>query len=199
MVEVKREVAKKVNIGIINSGKYVKTEGWEPNYIEFNNERISRVNIIGTIIDKNSENRTLIVDDGTGKINVRSFEDVNFLDKANIGDIVLLIGRPREFNNDKFISPEIIKKINSDWLKLRKKELENIKIESNNLEKIEEGIEENLSSIEEMVRKIKKLDKGEGVVVELLINNKDDERLIENMMQDGIIFEIKPGKIKVLE
>jgi len=200
MGDTKREVARKVNIGSIISGKYVKTEGWQANYVEVKGERISRVNIVAIVIEKIPENKTIIIDDGSGRINVRSFEETNFMDKANIGDVILLIGRLREFNNEKFISPEIIKKIDNKWLEVRKAELS--KNKANKVEETlvnEEDIGEDISVVEIMLKKIKENDKGNGVLVEAVVNNQDDEKLIEKMLQDGIIFEIRPGKIKILE
>ncbi|MEM3127333.1 MAG: hypothetical protein QW331_04690 [Candidatus Woesearchaeota archaeon] len=200
MLKAKREVAVKTNIKSILSGKYVKQEGWEPNYVEIDENRISRVNIIATVIEKIPENKTIVVDDGSGKIGLRSFDDDSFLNKVESSDVVLIIGRPREFNNEKFIVLEIVKKIDPKWLKVRKLELKNKTQEKiKEIETSEEDIEENVSVIEQMIKKIREKDKGKGVDVEILINNQDDEKLIEDMISDGIIFEIKPGVIKILE
>ena len=49
---------------------------------------------------------------------------------------------------------------------------------------------------------IKKLDKGDGVAVENIINNFNNdqtENIINQLLENGDIFEIKPGKLKVLE
>lgn len=52
-----------------------------------------RVSIIGTVVDKNE--KTLIVDDGTGKIEVE-FDLSENLSEFEAGDKVRIIGRPRE-------------------------------------------------------------------------------------------------------
>ncbi len=69
----KRQVAFKVRIKDIIDGKYIVEEGWQPNYIiTCSGEKISRVNIIGTIVLKSDEEnlnyKSVVLDDGTGKI-----------------------------------------------------------------------------------------------------------------------------------
>jgi len=211
----KRQVAVKSNIRDIVNGKYVKEEGWLPNFIETEDGRkVSRVNLIGTIVFKSDEEnfnyKNFIIDDGSGKISVRSFEK-NDLSKFDVGNIILVIGRPREFNNEKYIIPEIVKKVSDvKWIQVRKLELNKseIKIEVepiNNVEKeiVHEEIEENLESSGNVVYElIKRSDKGEGVLVENIIKiskSEDSEKIVNKLLEKGDIFEVKPGIVKVLE
>ena len=150
-----------------------------------------------------NDNQNLIIDDGSGNIGLRSFEDNKTIEKLNIGESILVIGRPREFGNQRYIVIEIIKKIQErEWIELRKKELINtIKPKENNIQtyNVKEEViteEENLISI------IKRLDKGDGIDINDVIEKSKDtdaERKINNMIKIGELFEIKPGKIKVLE
>ena len=92
----KRLVAHKIGIKDIIESEYVTEEGWQPNYIITKNEKkISRVNLIGTIVLKsggeNLNYKSIVLDDGTGKISVRSFEEKDMLLNFNIGDIILLL------------------------------------------------------------------------------------------------------------
>jgi len=46
------------------------------------------------------------------------------------------------------------------------------------------------------------LDKGEGVDVQEVVNNiKIDncENIVQNLIEEGEVFEISPGKVKILE
>lgn len=159
--QFKRSIAQLVPSAIILNGKYEKQEDWNPNYIQFNNIKIYRVNMIGIIVDKNEvPYPSLILDDGFGTIRVRSFESTDLFDDFNIGDIVLIIGKPREFAEEKYILCENIKKLeNQKWLEYRKKlfnikfgrELEEIKSkeENKNLNKEEEIIDFNKRANEE--------------------------------------------------
>jgi hypothetical protein len=125
---IQRQVAKKADIGMIKKSRYIRSEGeWEPNYILTEDEhKMSRINLIATVISKNDPQSpdNLTIDDGTGKITVRAFQSTQIFSGIGIGDIVLLIGRPREFSNELYLVPEIIKKIrNPKWIELRKLEL----------------------------------------------------------------------------
>lgn len=202
----KRQIAYKVRIKEIISGKYVKEEGeWTPNYIETAGKHVSRVNLIGTVVSAPSTEtnfKSFVLDDGSGKINVRSFEKNNIFSNIDIGDVILMIGRPREYGSEKYIVPEIIKKIDDHrWLKVRALELEKdtsqekIKTEI----KIEEIKETPLNNIFNI---IKELDKADGVDIEEIISvskNQNVEKIIKTLLEGGEIFEIRPGKFRVLE
>lgn len=124
-----RQTAFIVKISDLKNGKYIKEEGWEPNYILTKKARVNRANILGIVISKTEtpdmSYKSLVIDDGSGNISVRLFENNNLFNGINVGDIILLIGRPREYGTEKYMIPEIIKKIdNGSWLNYRKKELE---------------------------------------------------------------------------
>jgi len=192
------------------NSKYTKTEGSASNYLEMNEKKISRVNVVGVIVQKlGLDNyKTIMIDDGTGRISTRVFEENVLLDKVDVGDIVLIIGRPREFSSEKYIIIETIKKINPIWAKVRKLEFEkNVikddvfsnKVTSNN-EKITEEIVD-LTPTNKVVKLIRQFDNGNGVSIEELSskNIKDMDKIIDMLLKGGDIFEVKPGKLKVLE
>ena len=109
----KRQIAYKVKIKDLLIGEYVKKEGWEPSYILHNEKRITRINIIGLLIY--IDDTRIIIDDGSGNIEARFFEEKK-KSSIDIGDVILLIGKPRMWNDEKYIVPEIIKKVkNKDW------------------------------------------------------------------------------------
>ena len=206
----KRQTAYKVRVRDILNSKYTKTEGSASNYLEMNEKKISRVNVVGVIVQKlGLDNyKTIMIDDGTGRISTRVFEENVLLDKVDVGDIVLIIGRPREFSSEKYIIIETIKKINPIWAKVRKLEFEkNVikddvfsnKVTSNN-EKITEEIVD-LTPTNKVVKLIRQFDNGNGVSIEELSskNIKDMDKIIEMLLKGGDIFEVKPGKLKVLE
>ena len=204
---INRQTAYIVSVQEIINSKYIKTEGeWTPNYLEIGNEKISRINIIGVVISVSEDQnlKTFVIDDGTGSIQSRIFDQEFKLD-LEIGDIVMVIGKAREFNDDKYLVPEIVKNLkNEDWLEYRKKQLKNIKRTIIPKEKKEQKIEEELVSSDKesdgIFNLIRELDQGEGVYVEDIIKeNPNAEKIIENLLNEGEIFEIKPGKIKLLE
>jgi RPA family protein len=214
--QVERQTAKIASIRELITGKYVKQEGWLPNYVlSVKNEKISRVNIIGVVVTVPDNSESVFIDDGTGKIEVRSFEDKTIFKDITIGDIILVIGRPREFNSQIYINCEIAKKINNkDWLEYRKKEilLKNIKMpditekrmEQDQVElyKEEEKVKEDdeVDVHDQILANIRELDKGSGCDInDLIAKNPKVEEAIQDLLSKGEIFEIGPGKVKVLE
>lgn len=198
----KRQIAYKVLISNILNGIFSKDELYA-GYIKLNNKNISRVNLIATVVDKAeySSYSSIMIDDGTGRIPLRTIENNQFFSKIDVSDVVLVIGRIREFNNERYIMPEIIKNINSSWLNVRRFEI------SQHFDNkiIEQPIEETSTdaNINEVVYSlIKKMDDGYGVAIDDVIknsNNSEAERIIYKLLENGDIFEIKPGKLKVLE
>lgn len=202
-----RQIAYKVRIKDILNSEYVKTEGFAPNYLKVNGQEISRVNIIGVIVQKSEpgNQKNLIIDDGTGKITARTFENDFLFDSIEIGDVVLLVGKPREFSMERYLLVEIIKKVGPGWAKVRKLELKKsikhkeVDEKELKIEDVEEGIIDE-SQKNKILNIIKGADKGEGVAIEDISSDVDNlDRVIDTLLKKGDIFEVKPGKLKVLE
>ncbi len=207
----KRQVAYKVKINDILSGPYIKEEGeWVPNYIVVGDKKVSRVNLMAVVVSKqNSENtnyKNLTIDDGSGKISIRSFEENSNFDGIEIGDFVLVIGRPREYLNDKYIVSEILKKVDGAlWAEVRKLELANnageVALKKDSVGVKEESIEEE-DTATKIFKLIKEVDSGSGADTQEVISKSNidkAEQIITNLLEQGEVFEIKPGKLKVLE
>jgi len=222
--QIKREVAHKVRINDVIKGDYVKREGWNPNFILINSKQVSRVNIMGVVVsvpEDGASYKSITLDDGSGRIEARSFDNPKLFDNVAIGDIVLIIGRPREYNSAKYLIAEIIRKIeNKKWMEVRKLELKSepevvASVPESPTETPDKGsspsessshseppIPPELSKSESIYNTIKKLDSGEGAPTNEVINqskNPDTEKMIESLLKDGEIFEPSPGRLKVLE
>jgi hypothetical protein len=227
---LKRSTAVKSLISDIVNSEYFKEDGAEPNYIlTKNNEKISRVNIIGAVIAKEDSSdlgyKSLLIDDGSGSIGVRFFESVEngyMFNNVAVGDIVIVIGKPRLYGSEIYVVPEIVKKEQMKWLELRKKEL-GLSIKPNmnpfnigavdaapksiglfvgkaaEFEKISDDAVK--STADKIIELINTLDSGDGVPIEDIIkmlNKPDSDRIINDLMKNGDIFMFKPGRIKVL-
>ena len=197
----KRQVAYKIKVKDILDSQYFQEEGWKPNYLlTKNNRKVSRVNLLAAVVNKlDQPQKNIIIDDGSGRIPLRVFEPLKI--EPEIGDIVLVIGRPRQFNDEKFIMPEIIKKLKDPrWVAVRKKEL-NFDPEPQP-KKEPEPEKQSQDPLENLFFLIKKLDQGDGVDIEDLIKQSTldkTEELIEQLLKEGEVFEIKPGRIKLLK
>lgn len=198
----KRQIAYKVLIFNILNGIFSKDELYV-GYIKLNNKNISRVNLIATVVDKAeySSYSSIMIDDGTGRIPLRTIENNQFFSKIDVSDVVLVIGRIREFNNERYVMPEVIKKINSSWLNVRRFE-QSQSFDNKIIEHTTEETNTDSNINETIYLLIKKMDAGDGVAIDDVIknsNNSEAERIIYKLLENGDIFEIKPGKLKVLE
>lgn len=207
--EIKRQTAYKCTIATINKGEFVKKQGWESNYLITEYGDFSRVNVAGVILSKNGSE--INIDDGTGQISGRLFDNTTQLDKVNVGDVVMIIGRPRDFNNKIYLTIEIVKPLSPEWIAYRKKELSLIKKirEMNNIPKVEtkqlepEIVESHntLGSKERIAKLIKDLDKGEGAVIDDIVRLSkiaNGEEIISDMMMRGEVYESKAGHVKLM-
>ncbi len=214
---VERQTAVKVWIRNLTNGQYILNPGWEPNQVLAGDLKISRANLIGVVVQM-SDSKVLnydyvIMDDGTGSIMVRAFENREVLKNFKIGDIVNMIGKPREYGGEIYLIPEIAKRIDNQlWIDVRKKELENMPLleEKQNTAATEEfkteveevETEDIVTPLDKIINTIKELDSGDGVDIDSVVNKvkeKNAEKLLQDLMIRGDIFEIRPGRIKVLE
>ncbi|MBN1645024.1 hypothetical protein JW851_03225 [Candidatus Woesearchaeota archaeon] len=221
MVEIqKRQTAVKVSIGSLLSSTYVKQDGMLPNYVLLDDgSKVSRVNLMGVVVSVGEDTgfQSVFIDDGSGKVSIRAFEQNEVLASLNIGDCILIIGRPREFGSEIYVLPEIIKKItNPKWLEVRKLELQQRKKpdkvqEIKSQEKIQQEEEIDSGAIVEeefvsggnadVINKIKELDTGNGADFDEVIKqtSQESEKIILSLMKNGDVFEVSPGKLKILE
>jgi len=214
-----RQVAYKVRIGDLVNGEYIEQEGWQPNYIKVGDKQISRVNVIASVIDKEigASLGTLTLDDGSGNIQIKAFKEESAeLNSLEIGNVVIVIGRPRKYGNQFFISYEIVKKLDPLWAKVRQNELgiEPTTIVSNPVEpqlnSVQEGtikeekvVDDNYDNKRKILGSIRTIDNGEGAEIEGVIVNsgldkKEAEEIVQELIKAGEIYENVAGKVKLL-
>ncbi|HME86961.1 MAG TPA: hypothetical protein VKE88_00955 [Candidatus Nanoarchaeia archaeon] len=196
-----RQTAYTVTIKDLLKGTFFKEEGWSPNYVKISDKHVSRINIIGTIISEKKENTVqhITIDDGTDRINLRNFEKSY---AVSVGDIMLVVGRVRQYGPELYITPEIMKPVDARWSAVWKKRAvkgEDVEEEEVAEEEVKEVVEEKQTQRNDVLDKIRAFDDGSGVSYDELIRNGVDEKKIQHLLLQGEVFEIKPGRIKVLE
>ena len=206
--QFKRETAYKLRVGDILKGNPVieQSEGKERfRVLELTDKAVKRVNIVANIVDKyvaEGEKKyiSVTVDDASGQVRVKAFgEDTNKLTEINQGDTVVIIGLLRSYNNELYILPEIVRKIDPRYLLVRKLELE----PSTPQESAQENGKEK-SVKDQIIELIKAGEADGGVDTEQLILklntvepsaiNSETSKLIE----DGVIYEPRPGRVMYL-
>ena len=196
--EISRFVAYKISIlDLVNS------QSNSDNVLQWNDNVLGTVNIVGIVIslqEKETYNNVYI-DDGTGSVAIRSFDknmELNFV----VGDIIQVVGRPRVFGQEKYVAPEIIKKMpDPKWVAVRRREIDLLQkyIPKTAAKKVQVEEKKPSQHNEDCVNLIRQLDSGEGVNVDLIIAQSIPENIIYELLKMGTIFETKPGTVKILE
>jgi RPA family protein len=133
--------AKKVRIVDLVNGKFFSgsKEEMKPSFlITQQAEKVSRVNIIASVTEKflsEDENYgTLTLDDGSEAIRAKAFrERVKLIKEIQPGDIVLVIGKLKEYLGELYINIEIVKKVDANYENYRKLEILKNLIERNEI------------------------------------------------------------------
>lgn len=205
----KRQTAYKLCVADILKGELIKDE-FSATRVNLNGYEALRVNVIATMVFKSIQGQGFagaIIDDGTGRISLRAFENADIFQNTEVGDAALIIGKIREFNGEKYLVPEILKKIeNPEWVKLRNMELRrSAKTETKNQGSQAVPPSSDVVLDVDVYSLIRKLDSGDGVTVDDVMrscSNKSQnyvEATISRLLENGDIFEVKPGRLKVLE
>lgn len=125
-----QSTAYKVCIEDLIGGRYVRSDEGELNYLITPwNQKILRTNLIGTVVEKfirdDGGYATLLLDDGTGTIRVKAWTDgVKEIEKFDVGHLVAVIGRVREYEGEIHLVPEVIRQVeNPNWELVRKLEI----------------------------------------------------------------------------
>lgn len=212
----KRQIAFKLRIGDLLRGNQIFDQTQPENlnqtlrprllHVELGDKKIQRVNIIANVIDKfesESESKfaTITLDDGSGQIRARLFgEDVTKFRDLIQGDTLVIIGVLRSFNQELYIMPEIIKKADPKYLLVRKLEIEK--------ETPKPPTPEQKQKIkafrDEIIEMIKSAEQYEGIdkdeIINKLKNGKPEtvSQEIQKLLEEGIIYEPRPGRVRYL-
>ena len=199
--QFKRKVAYKLRIGSVLAGKPI-LENERLKFLEIEGKEIVRVNVIANIIEKyiqDGEKKygSVTIDDGSGQIKLKAFgDDLEKLTNLNQGDTVLVVGLLRSWNNEVYITPEILKKKEHAFLLVRKLELEAEQPKA--LEK-----HEILALKDKIITIVKSAEKEGGVGIDkIILELKESPEIInqeiKKLLEDGIAYEPRPGKLRYL-
>jgi DNA polymerase III alpha subunit len=203
--QFKRNVAYKFRIGEILLGKPI-LDGDKFSFLELGDKKIVRVNIIANVTDKyesEGERKYIFftIDDGSGQIKIKCFgDDVDKFKNIVQGQTILIIGVLRNFNNETYISPEIMREQDSKYLLIRKLEIE--KEKSKNTVPM---AKEQITAVKDKILDIiKESEKDGGIEMDKIILDLRDvspdviNSEVKKLLEEGIVFEPRPGKIRWL-
>ena len=190
-MERKRLTAIKTKIKPITTGKYVTQPGFEPNYVLTPlGIRLSRVRMIATIVDKFiSETKkfsSITLDDASDTIRAKTWNSL-ILDEFQVGDIIDITGKVKEYQGEVFLAPEVIRKVeNLNWEILRELEVKKQEETFNQKRSFVLEYQKQTSDLVELKRLLKERFGINEEDVESIVNSQDistDEEPEENMKE----------------
>ena len=206
-----RQTAFLVKVGELLEGRPAQQEAGVPSalFLPFRKLLVSRANIMGFVISKETGSSgydEFVLDDGSGRIAVRNFDTSLSLSSLNIGDVVNVIGRVRDYNNTRYVIPEVLRKVDKTLLDLREIEIaaQQLPEEPEPVAKppvqeakpLDEG-----SPKQKVYEAIQEMDTGAGVEVQelkLKCKLKDIDKVVNTLIEDGEIFKVSSSRVKVL-
>lgn len=211
MAEIrKRETAYKLRIGDLLRGNQIfeQSENMNPRlqFVEVGNKIVVRINIVGNVVDKfesEGERRfaSITLDDGSGQIRARLFgEEIAKFNAIIQGDTLVIIGLLRSFNQELYILPEVMKKIDPKYLLVRK-----LEIEKEIPKQLTQQQKQEVRALrDEVIDLIKNAEEREGIDKEEIImklkqsNPQIISQEIKKLLEEGIIYEPRPGRVRYL-
>jgi len=161
---------------------------------------VPRINVIGVVVGVQDEAPpAFMVDDRSALVLVRQFDDST---PPVIGSVVCVIGRIREHAGEYYVASEIVKKVDSRWLAVRSLELaKQASFTTPTMKVADENVEDVTDADSTVLGVIRKLDQGTGASMDDILSDAgaDAEKVITVLLERGDVFEVSPGRIKVLE
>lgn len=212
--QYKREAAQKTSVAEILESGFVETEDGAT-ALNVNGRQIKRANILATIVDKADTGgayKSMVADDGTGQIQLRLFDsESNLFERPEVGAFVMIIGKPRRYGEERYIAPELVKPLRDvKWAEVRKLELRLMTGQqkptavAGKSQKMMETDDADVVGKDkiEVYKTVKELDTGRGAdetEVVMKCGSRNADALVKEMIREGDLFEVSPGKLKVLE
>ncbi len=217
---ITRSTAYRVRISSLINGEFLRQEGFNPSYIIIDENQVSRVNIIATVVSKylteDGNYCALKLDDGSETIRVKAFSaDVANIKDVKVGSFVRFIGKVKHYNDETYLVPEVIKQeLDPNWLIV-----DHIELGKPEFKEVEERPKAKSAAKEEpevmeisasdnpntkIVELIKAHDSGNGAPMDDVLKNskiaeKEAKDIILNLLKSGEVFEPKKGILKLLE
>ena len=201
----KRNIAYKFRIGDLLFGKPIMNNE-RFSFLELGNKKIVRVNLVGNIVDRyESQTETkylsLTLDDGSGQIRLKAFgDDTDKFKDIHQGQTVTVIGVLRYWSDETYVSPEIIRELDPKYLLIRKLETEKDKI----LNSTPVAKEQIVAIKDKILDIIKSSEDDGGIDTDKIITNLQNvsptiiNQEIKKLLEEGIVFEPRPGKVRYL-
>jgi len=176
-----------VKINYILEGSYIDNDGFGSMLVTKFGMPITRVHIIATVtniyITDDKKYAFIVLDDGSGNIRSKVFQDVSVFEKIKVGQLVDFIGRIREYNDERYLVPEIVRVVEDpNMITLRVLEIANtLKIWIDKFKDLKTDIEKS-SDISVITEKFRMSDDEVKAIINFIngnIKSKEEEEIEE--------------------
>ncbi len=211
---MKRQTAYKAAIRDLLEGEATQDEELQTSQILIRGKPAGRINVAATVVSTSPEEKSCLIDDSTGTINAMFFEQQTETGLPQTGDAVIITGRIRIYGGNRYVSAETTKKADARDMALRKLELEKealiykkappqAKAEYEGAEEIVvEEADTKAMALRNLIKELDEASSGNGADEEEIIrksNLSNPETIIRGLIEAGEVFEVRPGKLKVME
>jgi RPA family protein len=182
-----RAEARIVPLSFLHSGTYIVGNETSTSYLKLIDQtELIRINSVAAVVKREDLGAITIftIDDGSDNISVRFFEPRKILDNIAVGNVVLIIGRIREYNSERYIAAEIIRSVSSRWLKYRslilhskKQEIEESSIEKQKVNTLSYSNSNQIDSTAVNSKSFEKIKK----TIDLEDKKIEEKKVIENV------------------
>ena len=180
MPQQKRQTAKITNTEELNNGKYFQREGFEPNFLlTVDGRRLSRARLVGTVVDSfiNDDETygSLTIDDGQDTTQIKFFNEVDDMREYEIGDILEVVGKVREYQGQIYLDGEVLKKS-----EIEKELLHQLRYKKT---------KEEWSQIRETVKQLKESGKDQDEIEKEMAGKLDEDEVDALLQSFGETFD----------
>jgi hypothetical protein len=209
--QIGRHTAYKVWIKDIHNNKEAIDQNTGFPYLPVKDKKVVRLNIFGSVVDKFTSEAyaTIVLDDSSGSVRLRVWaDDLYMFENIEVGDLVFIVGRWAEYKEEKYVRPEVVRKISIDWALLRRLELSKeygvpskedkvvVKVESSDVKEVEPT----LAAREAVLSIIDKKDEASAAEVchESGISMEKIELAVNDLLKEGEIFAPRQGVYRLV-
>ena len=166
------------------------------------------ITVVTKFISDDGNFAAITVDDSTAAIQGKLWKETGLITNTNVGDLVNLVGKVREYEGDIYIVPEIIRPVSPEQESLLRLEIL-ARMKEPGAAGMEEGAREGdapkplKAGGDELRRKILSVieENKDGIKYSELtekagVPEEDLENVINELLGEGICYEPTPGKIK---
>ncbi len=198
-MQTRRLTAKKASVVERCNGNFIQKTGFESSYVLTDlGRKLSRVHILGVLVDKfvreDGKYASITIDDGSQTLRCKVFVNTKMFDDITKGDLLDIFGKVKEYNEEIYVMPEIVRKADPNLETLRLLELENIyKKQKEDIEKIKSLNIKDVSQI-----KISLKDQVTDDVIEGVIESGCLDKVVEEVKEEVVVND-KDKILKIIE